>query len=345
MLLPGGAIVECKGMAERQEQAELAQSLPLAEAEGLLDRCDMPSCQKTLGLLFERLAQVAAISAERANMLFQEVVTRIFDTENRSFWEDWKFPVNLYQALNSDLNNGDGDGSGNGNSNGNNNSNGDGSGNGNGNGNSFQDACDAVAAAAEAYIRHRKNSAMQVHPVVQNIYNYIAASYHEDISLKTLSSQLHFSPSYLGQIFKQHTGRLFSDYLCEYRIRQAKQLLAHSTYKSRDIAAMVGFQNANYFANVFRKVTGVYPTVFRREQAANGETAATGAAGMASVAGATGAMGAAGTASTAGATGATGAAGTASAAGATGAAGMASAAGATGATGAANGATAATRQS
>jgi AraC-like DNA-binding protein len=338
-------------------------------------------------------------------MLFMEAVTRIFDTEDRGFWEHYKFSVDLYQALNGDRcgtaacnSDGNSNGLSNGHSNGNSdghsndisrcNSHSNGISNGNGNGhsndpsscdghgddngngisnglsscddnygglsnsndndngisngndhsnglnndnsggisngnhgnnsNSFQDACDAVAAAAEAYIAHRKNSARQIHPVVQNIYNYIAANYSEDISLKTLSRRLHFSPSYLGQIFKQHTGRLFSDYLCEYRIRQAKELLARSTYKSRDIAAMVGFQNANYFANVFRKMTGVYPTVFRKEQAAGAGAAGAGAAGAANAASAMGATGVAGTTGAAGAASAAGTAGAANAAGAAG---------------------------
>lgn len=37
--------------------------------------------------------------------------------------------------------------------------------------------------------------------------------------------------------------------------------------KSCDIAAQVGFQNQNYFSNVFKKCVGVYPSVYRNRHA------------------------------------------------------------------------------
>lgn len=116
-------------------------------------------------------------------------------------------------------------------------------------------------------IRHQAESrtVTSPNPTVEAIYRYVDHHYQEDISLKKLGDDLHFNPAYLGQLFKQHSGMLFLDYLCSYRIDKAKILLTTSVYRSGDIAKMVGFRNPNYFANVFYKLTGMYPTVYRKK--------------------------------------------------------------------------------
>jgi len=101
------------------------------------------------------------------------------------------------------------------------------------------------------------------HPVAVQILEYVQSRYHENISLKTTASHFYISPKYAGKLFKQHTGETFADYLCNLRISHAKRLLATTSMRSFDIAACVGFRDAGYFANVFKKVVGVYPSKFR----------------------------------------------------------------------------------
>lgn len=121
----------------------------------------------------------------------------------------------------------------------------------------------AFCAALRSQVDKRREQEAS-NPTVEAIYEYVDEHYHESISLQKLGDELHFNPAYLGQLFKQHSGQLFLDYLCAYRIEKAKDLLINSVYRSGDIAKMVGFHNPNYFANVFQKMTGVYPTVFRK---------------------------------------------------------------------------------
>lgn len=127
-----------------------------------------------------------------------------------------------------------------------------------------------MAEAWEAFciaIRHQAEQRIYApaNPAIEAIYRYVDEHYQDDISLKKLGDDLHFNPAYLGQLFKQQSGILFLDYLCAYRIDKAKNLLATSVYRSGDIAKMVGFRNPNYFANVFHKLTGLYPTVYRKK--------------------------------------------------------------------------------
>ena len=102
------------------------------------------------------------------------------------------------------------------------------------------------------------------HPIMSRIIKYVDNHYEEEMSLKTLSQQFHFNPAYLGQLFKKTTGEMFSAYLNRVRIENAKRLLTETHMKAGDIAIKVGFSNVQYFSNVFHKLTGVYPTDYKK---------------------------------------------------------------------------------
>ncbi|WP_339268985.1 response regulator transcription factor [Paenibacillus sp. FSL K6-1330] len=87
--------------------------------------------------------------------------------------------------------------------------------------------------------------------------------YPEELSLKTLSQRLQMHPNYLGQLFQQEVGASFSDYLNQYRIEKATQLLLHTDQKTADIAFSVGYTDSSYFYRQFKKYTGVSPTEMR----------------------------------------------------------------------------------
>lgn len=81
----------------------------------------------------------------------------------------------------------------------------------------------------------------------------IKEEYHSDLSLKDLSERVFLSESYLSDMFKRHAGKSFSEYLSDYRIEQAAHLLRRPELKIREVAAMVGYRNPNYFCRVFKR--------------------------------------------------------------------------------------------
>jgi two-component system response regulator YesN len=126
--------------------------------------------------------------------------------------------------------------------------------------------------AAAAYIFFIRGKKFRSHPLVSRMRRYVMENYADDISLKTLSQHFDLSASYMGQVFKQETGMLFTDYLCDFRIEKAKALLAEGLHKNYAVAGMVGFRNPNYFANVFKKKTGVYPSAYRNDPERSGDS-------------------------------------------------------------------------
>ena len=98
---------------------------------------------------------------------------------------------------------------------------------------------------------------------VQKAADYIKLNYSEKISIKEIADQLYLSPTYLSELFKKHTGKTISEYLTEYRLEKACQLLDHAEYRVGDVSGMVGIHDGRYFSNMFKKKYGMTPTEYR----------------------------------------------------------------------------------
>lgn len=103
-----------------------------------------------------------------------------------------------------------------------------------------------------------------LNPLVRRVLNYIDLNYFKDISLKTLSSLFSVNSAYLGQLFKNDVGEMFSLYLNKVRIEKAKELLNKTDLNAKEVSIKVGYSNENHFYNTFRKLTGKYPTEYKR---------------------------------------------------------------------------------
>jgi two-component system response regulator YesN len=94
---------------------------------------------------------------------------------------------------------------------------------------------------------------------------FIKEHYAEDLTVDKVAENLGFSGVYLSQLFKKETGKTFLEYLTDYRIEIAKKLLQTGDYKVYEVAEIVGYKTSQYFSQVFRKVTGVYPIDYREK--------------------------------------------------------------------------------
>lgn len=93
---------------------------------------------------------------------------------------------------------------------------------------------------------------------------YIAQHYEKPLRLEDLAARVNFSVGYISQRFHQETGYSFSDYVTMVRIEKAIQLMHAGDWTTEEIAEKVGYPNANYFTKVFKKVTGLKLTEFKR---------------------------------------------------------------------------------
>ena len=87
-----------------------------------------------------------------------------------------------------------------------------------------------------------------------------------DFSLKKVSELLYKNTSSISRIFKEVTGKHFSDYLCSFRMQQAAALLADTDLSNDKIALLCGYCDFPSFYRQFRLVIGVTPREFRNNQ-------------------------------------------------------------------------------
>lgn len=88
---------------------------------------------------------------------------------------------------------------------------------------------------------------------------------NEQLMLADVARHAYISSSYLSMILKKETGKTFIEYLTDIRMEHAKRLLLETEMKNYEVAQACGFANATYFSTVFKSVTGLSPSAWRRE--------------------------------------------------------------------------------
>ncbi|REE85127.1 two-component system response regulator YesN [Paenibacillus taihuensis] len=99
--------------------------------------------------------------------------------------------------------------------------------------------------------------------IIESVQHYVQQHYAEDLSLQWVSDNYYIHPNYFSKRFKSVAGVSFSDYVTRVRIDRSKELLRTTTLKIARISQLVGYEDQNYFCNVFKKVTGVSPSAYR----------------------------------------------------------------------------------
>lgn len=110
------------------------------------------------------------------------------------------------------------------------------------------------------------NSNVSENKTIYLIKNYIASNYNNaNLSVKDISDYAHLSVSYLCTFFKAETGTTLNQYITEYRMDRAKQLLVDPRNKISEISDKVGYNDGNYFGKSFKKIVGLSPSEYREK--------------------------------------------------------------------------------
>lgn len=98
--------------------------------------------------------------------------------------------------------------------------------------------------------------------IVERAKKYVHEHYKEDISRTAIAESVYLTPEYMAKIFKKETGVSLKQYISDYRVGIAKELLSGQNVRISDVAAEVGFDNFSYFSTVFKKTTGYTPNEY-----------------------------------------------------------------------------------
>lgn len=102
--------------------------------------------------------------------------------------------------------------------------------------------------------------------IVEEIERIIQERYHQQLSLESIAKEMHFTPNYVGNVFKTVKKMSVNSYLMQVRMDRACQLLRESSDTVNDIAASCGFGSITYFHTCFKKRYGITPVEYRLNQ-------------------------------------------------------------------------------
>ena len=99
---------------------------------------------------------------------------------------------------------------------------------------------------------------------VRKVLRYIKTTAPGEVTLADAARYVHMNPSYLSQLFKHEMNVNFVDYVTNLRITEAKRLLTSTTLRISEIACRLGYNDIAYFSNMFRKIIGISPSEYRK---------------------------------------------------------------------------------
>ena len=97
-------------------------------------------------------------------------------------------------------------------------------------------------------------------PVLQ----YIDANYKKHISISELAAIMNISRAYFANTFKEAFRISPRQYILSKRLTESQQLLLETDMTVKEIAYAVGFDNENYFSELFRAKIGIPAKSFRK---------------------------------------------------------------------------------
>ena len=105
-------------------------------------------------------------------------------------------------------------------------------------------------------------SSMEGH-IVKEIKKLSENRVFENTQVSDICTHLGYSKSYLSRLFHEQTGDTIAAYLIKCRINKAKELIRAGVLNFSQISDKLSFDNPQYFARVFKRVTGMTPTQFK----------------------------------------------------------------------------------
>ena len=100
--------------------------------------------------------------------------------------------------------------------------------------------------------------------VILQAVETLRKNYQQELCLADLLAEAHMSKSYFLRLFRRYMGTTPYNYLVNFRITQAKELLVLTDHSVSEIAQEVGFGDASNFSTRFAKATGQSPLQYRK---------------------------------------------------------------------------------
>jgi AraC family transcriptional regulator len=98
----------------------------------------------------------------------------------------------------------------------------------------------------------------------KRVLDFIDGHYSAPITIEDMAREAALSPAHFARLFKSAIGDTPYQFLMDYRVEQAKRMLADPARPLFDIALACGFADQPHFTRIFKRLTGRSPREWRR---------------------------------------------------------------------------------
>ncbi len=102
-------------------------------------------------------------------------------------------------------------------------------------------------------------------PVIYELLDYVHTNYQQPLTVDTIAQSIPLNKNKCTHLFKQYTTLSPINYLIDFRLNKAKELLQTTDLSVSEICYAVGFNNLSYFITTFKKKYRCTPLKFRQQ--------------------------------------------------------------------------------
>ncbi len=93
---------------------------------------------------------------------------------------------------------------------------------------------------------------------------YMYSNFNKQLTLDDIASQAGLSKCYFGREFKHLTGETPFEFIHRIRCEYAKKMMSYGVKSVQEISDICGFENASYFAKIFKRYVGCSPNSYAK---------------------------------------------------------------------------------
>lgn len=121
-------------------------------------------------------------------------------------------------------------------------------------------------------LENRKSRLIEkIKHVIIHIVFYTNEPLQENFS-NYLSRQLNYDYTYMANIFSETEGQTIEKYFISLKIEKVKALIIYDNLNLTEIAWKLNYSSVAHLSNQFKKVTGITPTLYKRQKITPGIT-------------------------------------------------------------------------
>jgi AraC-like DNA-binding protein len=99
----------------------------------------------------------------------------------------------------------------------------------------------------------------QIHQLILRLEHHPEKSFN----IQLLAQQVGISLRYLERFFQEIKQSSVISYIIKLRVEKSKELLVTTNKTVGEISILIGYEDQSYFVRVFKKTTGITPTMYR----------------------------------------------------------------------------------